>query len=197
MLWNHTRKAATTAIFILLLQLGCTVAMSGDAVAEETGLNSGAAAPIQISADRLETNSTENYAEFIGDVEAVQGSFSMRADTLRIYYRRGKDLSELGDARQESIIRIVAGGNVIIESVDQRAEAEHAEYSVEDGIIALTGPSAMVTDGKNSIRGKKITLNRATGQISVAGGQDSRVQAVFFSDRNLAPSGLMKQEKKE
>jgi lipopolysaccharide export system protein LptA len=42
--------------------------------------------PIKITADRLDSNPDEKYAEFIGNVEAVQADFVITSKSLRIYY---------------------------------------------------------------------------------------------------------------
>jgi lipopolysaccharide assembly outer membrane protein LptD (OstA) len=44
--------------------------------------------PIQITADRLESNAEQKYAEFIGNVKASQGNFKINSDTLRILLLR-------------------------------------------------------------------------------------------------------------
>ena len=143
---------------------------------------------IQITADKLVSQSGENYAEFIGNVEAKHGNFVMRSDRLRIYYHRGAKITKNSSGGDEAIEKIVASGNVKIESDNRKAETEYAEYSVNDGNLVLTGESSNVTDGKNYIKGSKITLNRINGQITVEGSEKNRVKAVFFSNQSAAPS---------
>lgn len=143
---------------------------------------------IQITADKLVSHSGENYAEFIGNVEATQGSFVMRSDRLRIFYRRGADITKSKPSGGEAIDKIVAIGNVKIKSDNRQAETEYAEYTVNDGNLVLTGENSTVTDGKNSIKGSKITLNRINGRITVEGNEKNRVKAIFFSNRSTTPT---------
>jgi lipopolysaccharide export system protein LptA len=42
---------------------------------------------IQITADELISSGQDNYAEFIGNVEVIQGTFLIKSDRLRIYYK--------------------------------------------------------------------------------------------------------------
>jgi lipopolysaccharide export system protein LptA len=143
---------------------------------------------IQITADQLVSQSKESYAEFIGNVEAVQGDFEMRADRLRIYYRRGVNPTQKSSGSGEPIDRIVASGNVKIKSDNRSAETEQAEYRVNDGILILKGKKSIVTDGQNLIQGTTITLNRNDGRITVEGNKENRVRAVFHSTGNMSLS---------
>ena len=56
--------------------------------AQSAERQSGAAAQqIQIAADSFMANTAENYAEFTGNVQAVQGAFEILSDSLRVYYK--------------------------------------------------------------------------------------------------------------
>ena len=153
---------------------------SGDAVAD--------AGPIQITADELVSQIKDNYAEFIGNVEAVQGDFEIRSDRLQIHYRRKAGQSVSDPASGEAIEKIVAIGRVRIKSGSREARTELAEYLVDEGLLVLKGENSTVKDGNNSIRGSVIKLNRADGKISVAGGPSQRVRAVFHSS-GVPPTG--------
>lgn len=144
---------------------------------------------IQITADQLTTHSEENFAEFSGNVEAVQGDFTIRSESLRIYFRREGQASENEAVGQDSIQQIVAEGNVRIDTGRQTAQSDRAEYSVEDGTLVLIGEGSTVTDGLNRIEGSRLTLNRNTGKITVEGGEQ-RVRAVFYPNSDMGFSGL-------
>ena len=112
----------------------------------------------------------------------------MRSDRLRIYYRRGADITKSKPSEGEAIEKKVVTGNVKIKSDNRKAETEYAEYSVNDGNLVLIGENSTVTDGKNSIEGSKITLNRINGRITVEGNEKNRVKAIFFSNRSTTSS---------
>ena len=143
---------------------------------------------IEITADQLNTHADQNYAEFLGNVEAAQGNFELRSDKLKIFYREGTGISGSTSGSQDALEKIVASGNVKIKSANQHAETETAEYAVDSGILILTGENTTLTDGKNLIRGSKIRLNRLTGEIRVESGEKSRVRAIVYSTRGINPS---------
>ena len=143
--------------------------------------------PIEITADRLVSHGDQNYAEFIGNVEAAQGNFSINSDTLKITYQRSADAGTKGVSGADSIEKIEAIGRVKIKSDNRRAETDRAEYRMQDEIIELIGENSFLTDGKNTLTGSKITWRRKTGEITVAGSDQKRVKAVFYSTKTLAP----------
>lgn len=152
--------------------------------------------PIQITADRLESNAEQKYAEFIGNVKASQGNFKINSDTLRIYYS-GDLINRDKQASNENLLnKIVAKGNVEILSDQYEAKADEAQYDVKTMTIVLAGENSTVTSGKNSISGSKIILYRADGRVKVEGGKN-RVNAVFFSKGKVTDMfGEGKSEKK-
>lgn len=135
---------------------------------------------IQITADELISSGQDNYAEFIGNVEVIQGTFLIKSDRLRIYYKSFKVDSKTPSMGEESIEKIIAYGNVRIWSDDRRAEADQAEYSLADMVLVLSGDNSTVTSGKNSVTGSKITLCRRDGRIKVEGSSGKRVKAIFY-----------------
>jgi lipopolysaccharide transport protein LptA len=161
----------------------------GVSAADKTGLpeNNLAAQPIEITADRLVSHGDQNYAEFIGNVEAAQGNFSIRSDTLKITYQRSTDAGTKGVSGADSIEKIEAIGQVKINADNRRAETDHAEYRLKDDVVELIGENSFVTDGKNTLTGSKISWHRKTGEIVVAGSDQKRVKAVFYSTKTLAP----------
>ena len=121
-------------------------------------------------------------------MEAAQGNFSIRSDTLKITYQRSADAGTKGVSDAESIEKIEAIGRVKIKSDNRRAETDRAEYRMKDDVIELIGENSFVTDGKNTLTGSKITWHRKTGEITVAGSDQKRVKAVFYSTKSLAPA---------
>ena len=176
-------------IYPLLITLVLTCAFYRPALgaAQDTGEKNAPEqqeTPIEISADKLITNSEEQYAEFIGNVKAIQGNFVITSGVLRIYYEG--DLVNTGakasGSEQESLKKIVATENVKIVSDRYTATSDRAEYDAVTDIIILSGTDATVVSGKNSISGNKITLNQKSGEVKVEGGPKKRVKAVFYSE---------------
>jgi lipopolysaccharide transport protein LptA len=140
--------------------------------------------PINITADKLISNSEEKYAEFIGDVKANQGDAVITSDRLRIYYEGNllnTDKNEKS-SDQTAIKRIEAIGNVDFVSEQYTAKTDKMEYDVTTQILVLTGDNSTITMDKNTIVGSKITYYRADGRFKVEGGPDKRINATFFTE---------------
>lgn len=146
--------------------------------------------PLEITADRLVTNDAEKFAEFSGSVKAVQGKFTLTADTLRIYYEGDPMNAPKGErSTRESIKRIVAGGKVHIVSQEYTADAERAEYLPESDELTLSGPGSRVVSGRNTLSGARIVYNRTQGKAQVESGGGERVKAVFYQEeKEKAPA---------
>jgi lipopolysaccharide export system protein LptA len=139
--------------------------------------------PIQITADQLISDNKEQWAEFIGNVKAVQADWVITSDKLRIYY--AGDLlnsEEKSNTAEQSLKKIVATGNVKIISEQYSADAEMAEYDTQSMTIILSGEDAKLFSGKNSITGSKIILYQKEGRVKVEGSKNKRIKAVFYSE---------------
>lgn len=135
---------------------------------------------IQITAQRLISNTRENLAEFIGNVQARQGETLITADRLKIYFSgesKGEDASPA-----QSLEKLVASGNVEIKFDNRLAVAQQAVYITAQRLLILSGPKATVTSGDNTITGQTITFYRDEGRFTVEGGSDGRVNAVILPE---------------
>ena len=136
---------------------------------------------IHITSDKLISDSEAMYADFVGNVRAVQGTNVLTADRLKIFYKKEFNTNKTENAGEESIEKIVANGNVTIKFDNKVAVTEQAEYITETEVFVLTGVNSKVTSGKNFIAGEKITLYRANDSITVESSSEKRVQAEFFA----------------
>lgn len=131
---------------------------------------------IQISAESLEADDAKKYAEFAGNVRAVQGETVITSDRLKIFYegnpasrdeKKEKALENTGDAIQ----KIVASGNVKIRFDNMDAQASEAVYTTADRILVLSGPGARIRKpDSGEITGNKIIIRRDDGRIRFEGG---------------------------
>lgn len=171
------------AFFTALFILGTTFSMA-IVFADDKSLDTGNDIKdemIFITSDKLISDNEAGYAEFIGNVRAVQGTTVITANKLKIYYNEGLNNNKNIVASEESIKKIVANGNVTIESDNRTMKTEHAVYTTATGIVVLSGANSKIIDGNNSISGSKITLFRDSGQIQVESGSDKRVEALIYS----------------
>ena len=122
---------------------------------------------IDISADSLVIDNTKKYAEFTGNVKARQGTTTIEADRLLIFYREKSEEKKSGG--EDMIEKVVAEGHVVITFEGNVAETEKAEYTTTDRTLVLSGPGSKITGPQGSISGSKITINRENGHTKVEG----------------------------
>ena len=147
--------------------------------------------PIEITADSLEVQQEQQIAIFRGNVDAVQGEISLKADELTVHYRAG------GGNETNSVSRIVAEGNVLLTSPTETARGERGVYNVDEDTIELTG-SVVLTRGTNILTGSQLELNLVTGMSRMIGtrtaagetasGEPERVKALFTPDAKPEPA---------
>ncbi len=148
----------------------------------EPGKENKEAERIHITADSLVADDNEKFAEFSGNVKAVQGGTEIRADRLRILYQGSPAAGETGETDptggpQDSIQRIIAVGAVRITFDEMVAHAQEAVYTTADRILVLSGPDSRVTrPDSGTISGSRITVERETGRIRFEG----NVEGVFI-----------------
>ena len=185
---HHSSPLRTIFAFALIVTLGpLFTSLSGSAQDEKaTGKGESAGEPIKISADRLDSNPVEKYAEFIGNVKAIQADYVIKSKSLKIYYDGDLINRKKESSGKEMLKKIVASGNVEVNSNQFAAKTERLEYDFKTQTLELSGPNSTITMGKNSIAGSKITYFRAEERFKVEGGSDKRVNAVFFSDGTVS-----------
>jgi lipopolysaccharide transport protein LptA len=181
-------KSRIRSLFLVALSAVAILAGATVAAAETKTAKSDETAedqPILITADQLISDNEEKFAEFIGNVKATQADFVITSDKLRIYYRGELlDTEEKENANkdnEEMLKKIIATGNVKINSTQYIAESDLVEYDTDAMTITLTGENSKVISGKNSLTGSKIILYRKDGRVKVFGSQKKRVEATFYS----------------
>lgn len=152
------------------------------AAAEEVAPQSeaeGPPKPIEITADRLISDSQNKLARFEGHVKAIQGDTTIEADHLQIHYKSSGDAEAPVGA--DALSKITASGNVRIKFDNRLAVTDEAVYITDQRILTLTGSPARVTSGKDQVAGLVITFYRDSGRIEVQGGGGKQVEAIFHS----------------
>jgi lipopolysaccharide export system protein LptA len=136
---------------------------------------------IQIKSDSLVAYNEASYAEFSGNVSAVQGTTLITSDKLKIYYSKASENKGKIDAGEESIKKIVASGNVVIRSENRTAYTSMAEYTPASKVVVLSGPDSKVSSGNNYVSGDKITFYVNDDRVTVERSKEKQVEAVFYS----------------
>jgi lipopolysaccharide export system protein LptA len=185
-LLRSANQAAYQMIAVSVIIFTLATGVTSDSAAAENKPSVGESAPstepVRITADKLVSNAEEAYAEFTGNVKAIQGNVVITADVLRIYYQGDLVNPKNNPSDKQMIKKIVASGHVEIISDRYTAKTERLEYDLAAMVIVLSGENSTVTSGKNSITGSRITLYRADGNIKVEGSADRRVHAVFYAE---------------
>jgi len=133
---------------------------------------------IHISADRLVASQNNQMVVFSGNVKALHGKVTISSNSLNVFYTDPKNTPEKKYSK-ESIERIVASGNVIIEMEGKTATCDQAVYQTSTRSMTLTGENTRIQSGDNYITGNTVTIYQDTGQITVDGNDTKRVNAIF------------------
>ena len=176
------RRSWSTPLALAALAFGLGQAATAPALyAQAPGGDQGNDAPIEITANELTVRQQENLAIFRGEVDAVQGDTSLKADELRVFY-----VSQDGNlpaGGNNNIRRIEASGNVLLAQPDQSASGDRGVYDVPNNKVTLTG-NVVLSNPDNVVRGNHLDYDLGSGVATVSAGSTegsspSRVRAVF------------------
>ena len=78
-----------------------------------------------------------------------------------------------------SIKKLVARGNVVVTSKDQKATGANGVMDMATNVATLTGGEVVMIQGPNVLKGTKLTVNLKTGIARVEGGGTGGVSGVF------------------
>ncbi len=139
--------------------------------------------PIHISSDTLEAFNDQRLVVFSGNAEAIRGDMVLRSDKLMIYYRKaeekGRPKAVPGADAAGDLDRIVAKGRVTVTQGKRLATGDEAVFEQETQRIVMTGNTVM-REGKNVIRGNKITLLLNENRGLVEAQEQKRVTATIY-----------------
>lgn len=189
--WQTERKrcrvrcilAVGLAAWILALVPGLS-AQSQTSSPERSGRE--AAAPIQISSDRMVADQKSRTVVFEGHVTVQQGTMTITAEKLTVYGAEKAKGSEAasGYVTGEQIERIEAEGQVVISEGDRVATAQKAVLDNRQQKIVLMGDPVLV-QGQDKVQGEVITLHLQDRTSIVEGRAGRPVQAVFHPKESL------------
>jgi lipopolysaccharide export system protein LptA len=118
--------------------------------------------PVEISADQLVVDQSDGSATFTGNVLIGQGDMRLSAGKVRVEY------STSDSGAPGGISRLLASGGVTLVSGSDAAEAREAEYSIDSGIIVLTG-DVILTQGLNALSADRMSVDLNTGVATLEG----------------------------
>lgn len=168
---------------------------NGSVTSAFSGFSAKSNEPVNVEADNLEVKDQEQAAVFTGNVVLTQGTSTVKAKRLTIfYYKKGegpKPAAQKGPQQGQTagapaapeagrdIRRMEAEGDVVVTQRNQKATGARGVFDVQSNKVELTG-GVVVTQDDNVIRGERLHVD-LTSQVSrvEGGGGSGRVQGVF------------------
>ena len=139
--------------------------------------------PLDIEADHSELFNPENRAVWTGNVNVVQGTSSLRADRIEVFFD-GQSTGSGPTGNLGNIERIVATGNVFYTTPEQRARGDRGVYLLAEETITLTG-DVVITQGEDVFTATRFVTVLATGNSSFGeAGDGARVRMVIHPRGN-------------
>ena len=126
-------------------------------------------APITFDADKLDVRDNAAQALLTGSVRIVQGTMTLTADQVKLFYTRtgGKD---------PQVDRLDAQDHVVLTSPSERATGRYGIYDVTQRVVTMSG-DVVLTRGESVLRGQRLTIDldsgRSTLDAGVVGGAKS------------------------
>ncbi|WP_420857767.1 lipopolysaccharide transport periplasmic protein LptA [Marivivens marinus] len=148
-------------VFALLLS---TQAMAQGTNVTLGGINADPTAPVEVTAESLSVDQESGTAIFSGNVTIGQGDVRISAAEVRVVY--GENTGQ--------IARLVASGGVTFVTATEAAEAENADYDIENGQLVLTG-NVLLTQGASALAAERMVVDLTNGTARM----DGRVRTVF------------------
>ena len=146
--------------------------LASAAAAQETRVSFGAlqadpSLPVEVTAETLDVDQQTGEAVFAGDVLISQGDMRLSAPRVTVVY----------NAETRAVASMEAVGGVTLVSGPDAAEAERAEYTIDSGVIVMTG-NVLLTQGPSALTSDKMTVNLITGSAQMVG----RVSTILRSN---------------
>lgn len=164
------RLAAALLVSGLSVVAAITPAAAQATSSRMQGLQLSNDAPIQIESDKLEIKDPESKAIFTGNVKVVQGTTTLQAGNMVVFYKSGSGSISGGNAQ---IDRIIVDQKVFLQSGTQQATADNGEFNMAAQTLVLKGKQVVLSEGKNVFTGCQLNVQMQTGeaQLEACGGR--------------------------
>lgn len=145
---------------------------------EQAGRNE----PVEVTADRMVSETQADQIVFSGNVEARRGELFVKADRLEVTQER----------QSKRVSHMVASGNVSITKGEQTATADRATFLEGEQKIVLTG-NPHAREGTTEVWGEEMVFFLAEGKMIVtSGAQRVRMQLLNSSAGTKLPTAKAK-----
>ena len=119
-------------------------------------------APIAFDAGHIELQDKANRALLSGKVVVKQAEMTLDAERVTVAYT-----GQVVDGSPQ-VSRMNASGGVVVTRPDQAARGQYAIYDLNSRVITMLG-AVTLTQGTNTVRGGRATINLDTGRATVDG----------------------------
>lgn len=139
-----------------------TTNLAFGAIQQDTSL------PVEVTADSLSVSQQDGTAIFTGNVVIIQGEMRLAAPRVLVVY------TEASQGQEARIARLEATGGVTLVSGPDAAEAERADYNVDDGQVVMQG-NVLLTQGASALTSDLMRVNLEDGTAQM----DGRVRTIL------------------
>ena len=150
---------ALFAAFISSYALAQGANVAFGTIAQDTSL------PVEVSSDELSVDQQTGTAIFTGHVVIGQGEMRLSAQRVLVVYR----------ATQDGIAKMEATGGVTLVSGLDAAEAQRADYDIDDGTIVMRG-NVLLAQGASALSADVMTIRLTDGTAQMTGNVRTRLQ---------------------
>jgi len=177
----------------LSLAATMTAALLASPAAAQLATNSNA--PVDITADELETANNACTSIWRGHAEALQDNARLRADVLTADFEvKGGGGGAAAGGRSGGcgdLVRLRADGSVYYVTPTQKVHGDAAVYEAATDMLTVTG-DVVATQGQNVLRGTRMVFNTKSGQGHMEGAAKGRNKAerprgVFYPKQSGRP----------
>ncbi len=157
--------------------------MAQATTSQMSGLQLNKDQPIQIESDKLEIHDQDHTADFTGNVKVVQGTTTLQAGHMTVFYKAKSAADGSAPATKASetaapatssissgntdIDHIIVTNKVYLTSGTQTATADNGSFDMAKQLFILKGDKVVLTDGGNVFTGCQLTVHMATGQAQL------------------------------
>jgi lipopolysaccharide export system protein LptA len=186
------RKAGLLCAFSAVAFFAAADAGAQSTTSSMPGLALSSDQPIQIESDKLEIHDQESQAVFTGNVKVVQGTTTMQAGKMTVFYKKKQPgdanakpaeenpVTKAAKEQNQSLVsgdanidHILVTDKVYLVSGTQTATADDGSFDMAGQLAILKGKKVVLTDGPNVFTGCQLTVHMATGeaQLDSCGGR--------------------------
>lgn len=154
--------------------------------------------PVDVRSERFDVDDVKHLAVFRENVVATQGDSVLKAPELHVSYE-GKAVQEFANSSPQQpgagdasgLSRLVARNGVIVTmGTDRRIAGDNADFDAKADTALFTG-NVLITQGKNTLQGRRFFLDRKTGRTRLEsppeqGSPAGRIAATFYQEQAAA-----------